>query len=175
MALAALFVFDTIDRILCRRMPTLEGCGQQIDGEHDDNGEQQWHQFHFDGQTGDAAHHRGEPIGKWYGYHHGDERLDYNSKKQTQGDATDFCPKDTAEGNLAPSLADEITVHGHQAEHSNQQGNSRKYRQHTEEPLVTLIPVLVTLGEQVNISCLMTRHCANLPFDGVLHLLAHSR
>ncbi len=34
---------DVIDWILGSGAPALEKCCQQIDGEHDDQGEQQWH------------------------------------------------------------------------------------------------------------------------------------
>jgi hypothetical protein len=46
---------DVIDRILGSGAPALGKCSQQIDGEHDDKGEQQGHQFHADGQARDAA------------------------------------------------------------------------------------------------------------------------
>ena len=39
----ALLCLDAVDGILGSGAPALEKCCQQIDGEHDDQGEQQWH------------------------------------------------------------------------------------------------------------------------------------
>ena len=150
----------------------MEGGSEDVDSEDDEEGEQQRQKLHPDAEAGDAAHLRSQPVSQWNGDDGSHKRLDDHRAEQAQGDAADFGSKDTTHSNLATALANEVTVHRHQAKDGYQQSHPSEDHQHTQESLVFLVPLLMTLTERVNVFSLMTCNRTYLLLNSILYLLA---